>query len=61
MKLQSRSKTNFKEADMVVALAVFFQFQKRGIKPTEITILTPYLGQTKVRSSDDRHVPRRRE
>ena len=44
--LQSRSKTNFKEADMVVALAVFFQ--KRGIKPTDITILTPYLGQTKV-------------
>ena len=43
---QTRSKTNSKEADMVVGLAVFFQ--KLGIRSSDITILTPYLGQTKV-------------
>ena len=42
----SRSKVNFGEADMVIALALFLLGQ--GCRETEITILAAYLGQTKI-------------
>jgi hypothetical protein len=42
----NRSKVNFGEADMVIALALFLLGQ--GCQETEITILAAYLGQTKI-------------
>ena len=43
---QSRSKVNYGEADMVIALALFLLGQ--GCRESDITILAAYLGQTKI-------------
>ena len=42
----SRSKSNEKEAELAVSLALFMI--SRNVKPTEITILVAYLGQKKI-------------
>ena len=42
----SRSKVNYGEADMAVALALFLLGQ--GVFVSEVTVLGAYLGQTKI-------------